>query len=554
MVKGTTVGTGRAKTPNLVLRHVREVERRESREEFAAAVVNAGRQLGDSHLACDARLVARWEDGDVECPRPAYQRALAALTGRPFAALGFRPRNAIEVPSPDELAPERLSLHVDEEGHVWATVGRRTFLVGTSAALLAQMGLTASNAESPIPQVLGTADPYGFASFVRERWPELRLAHPHPDYGVDYTALLPANSAIEGATLQLQLQPGQLNSARAAVELKDLLRWDEFSRGTGRGLLVASCRSSTEPRFFAIDSREARRRAAKHGAAFVAIPEAYELDDLTLGLLWACASLDTGLQADDQELTMTLDELAQYDGLSSSAVSREAAAELGPTSQSWLGSDFCARHILRNFDRLNETPVFWTREQTGSEACPWLLFEHKLAYLQATGTHFEGGPLSRMFCVPRRSVAGSPRFERVLLLLSVALMEATGIQVKVCDDPEYSDVEGFVLSGQSLAIIANWVRGDGIWHVDTARRPSVLSDFREASGHVDAHSVIDAPSPQGRLQALARYLDVDWAWLQTRCGQLAQAGAAGLLRPRSRHISTMGVDLACSYVGQTRAA
>ncbi len=129
-------------------------------------------------------------------------------------------------------------------------------------------------------------------------------------------------------------------------------------------------------------------------------------------------------------------------------------------------------------------------------------------------------------------------------------MEATGIHVKVCDDPAYSEVEGFVLSGQTQAIIANWVRGDGIWHVDTARRPSVLSDFREASGHVSAHSVIDAPSPLGRLQALARYLDLDWTWLQARCGQLARVGTAGLLRPRSRHISTAGVDVACAYVGQ----
>jgi hypothetical protein len=102
------MGVGKDKTPNLVLRHIREVERREAREEFAAAVVNAG----DVGLACDARLVARWEDGDVECPRPAYQRALAALTGRPFTQLGFRQRNAIEVPSSDGQTPERLSLHV----------------------------------------------------------------------------------------------------------------------------------------------------------------------------------------------------------------------------------------------------------------------------------------------------------------------------------------------------------------------------------------------------------------------------------------------------------
>ena len=78
------------KTPNAVLRHLREVQRHESRQEFAASVVKAGRLLGDHTLACDARLVARWEDGDVDRPRPAYQRALAALSGRPFHELGFR--------------------------------------------------------------------------------------------------------------------------------------------------------------------------------------------------------------------------------------------------------------------------------------------------------------------------------------------------------------------------------------------------------------------------------------------------------------------------------
>src|SRR5215472_363036 len=115
------VAADKAKTPNLVLRHIREVERRESREEFAAAVVSTGRQLGDRSLGCDARLVARWEDGEVECPRPAYQRALVALTGRPFAQLGFQLRNAIELPSPIDLTPERLSFDVDNEGQVWVT-------------------------------------------------------------------------------------------------------------------------------------------------------------------------------------------------------------------------------------------------------------------------------------------------------------------------------------------------------------------------------------------------------------------------------------------------
>ena len=41
-------------------------------------------------------------------------------------------------------------------------------------------------------------------------------------------------------------------------------------------------------------------------------------------------------------------------------------------------------HILRNMERLPGIPVFRTREQTGGEACPWLLFDHKYPYLRAT--------------------------------------------------------------------------------------------------------------------------------------------------------------------------
>jgi hypothetical protein len=363
-------------------------------------------------------------------------------------------------------------------------------------------------------------------------------------------ALLPESRGVEGAAVNIQLQAAQLADDRALTSVKDSLRWDEFARASGRGLVVAASSAAGRRRFFAIDGREARRRAASHGGATVPIPTAYELDDLTFALLWACSSLDAGLQADDQELTVAVADLAPYDGLPSSAVSHEAAATLGSTAHMWLGSDFCARHILRNMERLPDIPVFWTREQTGGEACPWLLFDHKYAYLRSTGDRYHGGPLARIFCVPRTAVDSSPLHERVLLLLAVALMESTGIKVSVCDDPDYTEVEGFVLGGANQAIIANWVRGEGIWHVDTARRPSVLSDFREAAGYAGAHSLTDAPSPSGRLRELAGYLAVDWPWLQGRCRQLAQTGTSGLLRPRSRHISTAGVDAACAFIGQ----
>jgi hypothetical protein len=163
--------------------------------------------------------------------------------------------------------------------------------------------------------------------------PIFRLSRPQPDYGIGFTALFPVCRAVEGTVLQLRLHDAEATDGRALATVTNLLRWEEFSRGTGRGLLVAACRSPDGPRFFAIDSREAARRAAHNGAPAVAIPDAYELDDLTFGLLWACASLDTGLQMDDQELTMAAGELAAYESLPFSAVSREAAAGLGMTSQ-----------------------------------------------------------------------------------------------------------------------------------------------------------------------------------------------------------------------------
>ena len=92
-------------------------------------------------------------------------------------------------------------------------------------------------------------------------------------------------------------------------------------------------------------------------------------------------------------------------------------------------------------------------------------------------------------------------------------MEAVGIRVKICDDAAYSNVEGFVLGGPSQAIIANWVRGEGIWHVDTARRASILADFREAAGFANAHSIVEARSPQGDC-ALRPAI---WSWTGHGC-------------------------------------
>src|SRR5450755_1288834 len=79
---------GKQRSPNRILRRIREMERQETREEFAESVVEAARALGVK-IACNYRTIARWEDGETAIPHPAYRRALSALLNRPFRELGF---------------------------------------------------------------------------------------------------------------------------------------------------------------------------------------------------------------------------------------------------------------------------------------------------------------------------------------------------------------------------------------------------------------------------------------------------------------------------------
>lgn len=156
-------------------------------------------------------------------------------------------------------------------------------------------------------------------------------------------------------------------------------RAHDFARQPGRGLLVGAQQHDGETRLYALDTRSALAKLAS-GVDELHVPEAYELDDLTYGILWAVANLDDALQADDQGLSDAKNDLSAYERLSASAVSREAAPGLNAVAHMWLGSDYCARHILRTLPELPDIPAFWTREQAGEEASTWLLFQHKHAY------------------------------------------------------------------------------------------------------------------------------------------------------------------------------
>lgn len=76
--------------PNQTLRAVRRALNL-SQDEFAARLRDAGRRLGEPNEA-NKRLVQRWETGVSVSARPVYRRALEAVTGRPYASLGFADR------------------------------------------------------------------------------------------------------------------------------------------------------------------------------------------------------------------------------------------------------------------------------------------------------------------------------------------------------------------------------------------------------------------------------------------------------------------------------
>lgn len=327
----------------------------------------------------------------------------------------------------------------------------------------------------------------------------------------------------------------------------------QFVRRPRRGLVIGVTENEHGVGLFGMDARQARRRLA--GAleeTRLLMSRAYALDDLTLGILWAVANLDEALLDDDTTLSESRRQLAVYEQLPRSAASRDIATDLAPVSQMWLGSQFCASHILRNSDKLTDTPSFWTREQRGEEASTWLLFAHKYAYLQqSTGT--DTTP-TRAFCVPPSAVAASARPERTLLLLAVALMESFGITVDICAEPEYAALPGFVFDGHRHAIVANWVGADGIWQVDVPDTTPLLREFADATDYAHAHSVITAATPAERLRALAEYLDLDWPWLVRRCHELGEYGSAGIAQPRSRLLSTDGVDQACRFLASADRA
>jgi hypothetical protein len=353
---------------------------------------------------------------------------------------------------------------------------------------------------------------------------------------------VPGGRVFHGSELAAVLSPSVPVDGGVVLELSSGLL-ASLERPHRRTMLIAPILTEEGQVVHVADGREFAASAVRRSDAH-RVPHAYRLDDLTVGVVWAVTNADSAILADDSALDFYQRSLAHYDETSKSSATLSEVPKLNGVSSKWLGSEFCARHIIRHLPRLTTEPFFWSREQRGEEASAWLLWTHKLDYLRHTSARF--GTMRRGFCIPEHEVRTSPRYERVLLLLAMALMEASGIEVQIAGEPELAEIEGFVIADD--LIVANWLRGPGLWYVDTDAPSSRWSMYHDISRDAAAKSIVAQPTPVGRLQAMAAYLDISWTWFATRSRELAAAGVDGLAHPRSRLLSTEGLMTALRYV------
>ncbi|MFJ8752188.1 transcriptional regulator, XRE family protein [Streptomyces sp. NPDC102441] len=379
-------------------------------------------------------------------------------------------------------------------------------------------------------------------------WPTSRHVPGEPDVGVHGTWELAGGRHFDGTTIGVQLYEAQPRGDMVEVSETDLPHLRSFVRSSRRGVMLASLGAAGGKGLYVMDAALARQSLV--AGQDPRVPLAYQLDDLTYAIVWAMHVLDDGLLADDHPLSDRADELRHYVKISNSAPPRTDMPDLSPVGAAWLGSSLCAQYIVRHLDDLSDVPAFWTREATGEECAPWLFFRHKHDYLQSVASRFAGpaSPLGRAFCVPEAAVRSTEPYERVLLFLTVAMMEMHGIKVWISSAPEYTQTEGFVLA-QDRAILANWVREESVWRVATTSARRDVAPYQEAIEHARAHSLVDGQTPADRLQALAAYLGLDWRWLVSRCRTLGEEGLSSMLRPRSRLLTLQALDQTLRFLG-----
>ncbi|MEV6581436.1 hypothetical protein AB0M92_25110 [Streptomyces sp. NPDC051582] len=462
-----------------------------------------------------------------------------------------------------ELAPEKGNRRL-----ATASVGRTTFdrwasgtwygrPRGEAAQILERMfGHTVEELFSPSPHASEPAR--GLESVparIGSRWPTSNLLLPAG--GPAGIWEIAGRQRLDGTSAAVHLLPVVRRGDEADVRdlsQDGLHQLERFLRPARRGFLVGVEERQDDFNLYVRDAIAARRPALPGPPTVggLSIPSAYLLDDLTYGILWALTQLDDGLLSDDQTLDAEQHLLDTYLSLPRSAPS-QLLVDLTAVGSSWMGSAFCARHIEQELADANTVPIFWTREQSGEEAACWLFFKHKLDYLRSLERfHGTAAQTIRVFCLPETEVARSETYEKVLLLLAIALMERCGIRARVVPNPDYSEVDGVALIPGQRAVVANWVRvpGGALWAAGSTSARGELRTYANAFADAQEADVLVGEDSETRLRSLAGYLGLDWSWLTARCRALGEYGVAGLVRPRSRLLTVEALDETLLFLGK----
>jgi hypothetical protein len=455
------------------------------------------------------------------------------------------------------------------------TVARRTFdrwftgtwrglpRTDTCYVLEHLFGFPAEELFRPAPVVLrpaaapaGPAGPEQIraAQSIETQWTTSRLSLTTAGGSGWDTWELDGRRLFDGTSLAVHLQAADSPDSGVRLPVAEPDRLREFLRPVRRGLVLGTRTTDAGHQVFVLDTMSARTQlhAGSGAQVTLVIPDAHQLDDLTYGIIWAVANIDDGLLADDQLLHAEHDALNTYLELPRTAPSPSSIPGLSSVGAAWIGSYFCYRHITQHLADASDIPVFWTREQHGESSVGWLLWAHKHRYLREIESRFgirPGRGVTRAFCLPEAVVKDSEPYELILLFLSIALMEMHHVNVRVCDESDMTAVDGFVLVPGQRAVIANWLRTEGIWQATTTSGHSAMRDYADAAGHAAHHSVAPGVTSPQRLQALASYLGLDWVWLTRRCRELGERDIAGMIRPRSRLIALDELESTLRFVG-----
>ncbi|MCX5604868.1 hypothetical protein OOK29_42765 [Streptomyces phaeochromogenes] len=357
---------------------------------------------------------------------------------------------------------------------------------------------------------------------------------------------------LDGTAVAVQMYEAALQPSCVLIGPEDLEHLRYFTQSRRRALLLGSLGAQGADDLYALDAAHARRQLAMPVQRFP-IPMQYRLDPMTYALLWACLNVDDSLLADDCALHVEQQRLEVHLERGLSAAARTAYADLSNVGALWLGSRTCAAFVQRHLLVSNVSPVMWSRAQFGEQGAAWLLFRERHGILQLMRDHSAGldGAPGCALCVPESAVHSSEPYERLLLLLAVALMESYGLTVWVCTEEEYSRLPEFHLGSDERVVVADWLDPDAVWNVECVDGNGATDAFAQAMHHAQVRSVADGATSHERIRALADYLGLGHGWdrLIERCRELGSYGTTGLLRTRSRLIHTGEIDRALQFLG-----